>query len=375
MAKKKAEDPVILGLAEQMPGILESLKGQGDGAYPPTLRHLAGLCDPTASDEQISKAAGKPDFKAKASAKLANRKPDLDAPVHLKGDEPKKTPPPKKSAPRKPKVDGTAELAGRMLVVLESQRSLGHESYPPTLRRLAALCEVKISEAPKVAGHEAMAGRTVAAKMNRGKPDLDAPILLKEDAEGPASDLLPALLHYALKPTPPKGKAKESHAFDPVELEKRLIEPLQKPFALALATGIERRDLPPDVAWVVIKGKPLLFLVENLRPGPPKARVEAEAEVRPPAEAPSRDFADVFRAAFDRLDRRNGSTNFVKLSDLRRELADFDRDAFDAGLDRLRVDWQFSLNSHEGLLVTLTPEEREAGIREAGSLLVYASRR
>jgi hypothetical protein len=36
---------------------------------------------------------------------------------------------------------------------------------------------------------------------------------------------------------------------------------------------------------------------------------------------------------------------------------------------------EFGLDSHEGLHGTLTPEEREAGMREAGSLLVYVSRR
>ena len=371
MAKKKAEDPIIVALADGMPAHLESLKRLGDGSYPPALRRLAELCEVSASDDQIRKAAGKKEFKEKASVKLANRKPGLDAPVHLKGDEPKKAPSPKRApAIRAKKPDGTAELAARMLAVLESQRRLGDGSYPPTLRHLAGLSELKISEAPKVAAHGTVAGRTVAAKLIRGKPELDAPILLKEDAEGPIAPFLPAILRYALTPIPARGRTKESHAFPLEEVEKRVVEILQKPFGDALRSGIDHRDLPPGVAWVVIKGKPHLFLVEHLRPGPP-----AGAEPRRRVEAPSRDFAAAFRVAFDRLDRRNGATNFVKLSDLRRELAEFDRDAFDAGLDRLRVDWEYSLNSHEGLLVTLTPEERDAGLREAGSLLAYASRR
>jgi hypothetical protein len=96
--------------------------------------------------------------------------------------------------------------------------------------------------------------------------------------------------------------------------------------------------------------------------------------VEPPVAA-VRDFTEAFREAFDRLDRHNGSTNFVKLSDLRRALPEFGREAFDAGLDALRRDWQFSLNTHEGLYGSLTPEDREAGVREAGSLMIYASRR
>jgi hypothetical protein len=39
------------------------------------------------------------------------------------------------------------------------------------------------------------------------------------------------------------------------------------------------------------------------------------------------------------------------------------------------MDGVFSLDSHEGLHGSLSHEEREAGVREAGSLLVYASRR
>ena len=65
----------------------------------------------------------------------------------------------------------------------------------------------------------------------------------------------------------------------------------------------------------------------------------------------------------------------MKLVDLRRELANFVRERFDAGLRQLRIDREFSLDSHEGLLKPLTPEERAAGISEAGSLLVYVSRR
>ncbi len=69
------------------------------------------------------------------------------------------------------------------------------------------------------------------------------------------------------------------------------------------------------------------------------------------------------------------ATNFVTLADLRRTLAGFGRDEFDAGLRRLRLDGSYSLDSHEGLHGSLTPEEREAGVREAGSMLIYVSRR
>ncbi|MEJ7637038.1 MAG: hypothetical protein WKF75_03360 [Singulisphaera sp.] len=143
--------------------------------------------------------------------------------------------------------------------------------------------------------------------------------------------------------------------------------------------------MPSEFAWVVIKGNPHLFTIDKLRPA---SRRQAPA-VRPTAGTPVgedgpatisltselRDFGTAFREAFEALDRRNGKTNFVKLADLRRVLSDFDRHMFDAGLRRLREADEFGLDSHEGLHGTLTPEEREAGVREAGSLLIYASRR
>jgi hypothetical protein len=94
-----------------------------------------------------------------------------------------------------------------------------------------------------------------------------------------------------------------------------------------------------------------------------------------PAVTRTQDFATAFRAAFGRLDRENHSINFVRLLDLRRALPQFDREQFDSGLRQLRLDEEFTLDSHEGRHGPLTDDEREAGVREVGSLLVYASRR
>ena len=65
----------------------------------------------------------------------------------------------------------------------------------------------------------------------------------------------------------------------------------------------------------------------------------------------------------------------MKLANLRSELSDFSREEFDAGLRRLRIDGLFTLDSQEGLHGSLEQDEREASVREAGSLLVSASRR
>ena len=88
MAKKsQAKDAA---LAETMLRDLESLKQEGSGAYPPKLAELARLSGQSPSDEQVQKAANKKTFTAKAVViEKVNKKPSLDSPVYIKGDEPK----------------------------------------------------------------------------------------------------------------------------------------------------------------------------------------------------------------------------------------------------------------------------------------------
>jgi hypothetical protein len=373
----KAPDKVA-ALSEEMLDLLDSQRKLGSPAYPTTLRRLGELCGGSPSEQEIRKAATKQVFTKRAVVtEKVDKKPSLDAPVYFKEDAP----------PKKPK-DPIPELAERIFVVLESQQRLGAEAYPPTLRRLAELCDLNASDTrvTKAAGHKAFTDRAVVAAKDKGKPHRDAPVILRSDMEGDLTMTLPALLRFALTTvsTKVKGKPTETTAFTPSEAKMRLVPELRERLVTALEREIERQSLPEGVAWVVTKGKPYLFLVENLRPGGTQlthAAVSAptpthRTDVVPVSPAHSaRDFAGAFRAAFEQLDRRNGTTNFVKLLDLRRTLAEFSRDEFDTGLRKLRVDGEFSLDSHEGLYGSLTPEEREAGIREAGSLLIYVSRR
>ena len=395
---KSPEGPVIADLTGRMLDALEARRARGEGAYPPTLRDLSRECgDP--SDDRLLKAAATKAFTARASApvKLA-RKPSPDSPVYFKEDVPPKTKPERKSKPKGETAAErdrrqAAELAGRMISVLDSQRRLGGAAYPPTLRRLAELCEVSNGSDPRIrkaVDHEMMAGAVVVARAGKSAI-VDAPILFRDDVEGRAGSHLPALLGFALTPPPPTGKGKPkdpTHAFTADELAKRFIPEIQVPFRAALARGINQQSLPPEVAWVTIKGKPHLFLLANLRPDPSRRPVAPAPEpvlapsrppspdgVPAPAARPACEFAAAFRAAFTELDRRHGPRNFVKLSDLRRALAGFSREEFDAGLRQLRLDDQFSLNSHEGSHDTLSGEDRDAGIREAGSLLIYVTRR
>ncbi|MGA7496870.1 MAG: hypothetical protein WBX00_09090 [Isosphaeraceae bacterium] len=385
---KKTQDAEIAALAEAMLSDLECLHQQGGDIYPPKLRLLARSSGRSPTDDQILSAAGKKTFTLKAVVpEKVGRKPSLDSFVYLKGDEPpKKRPSRPTSAAAKPKPrHDDSELARRLLLVLESQRRLGAEAYPPLLRRIAELCELNASEPQviKAASHKAFTeAAIVAARKGRG-PSLDAPVILREDVDRGVQWILIALLRFALAPVSKQtnGKTSETTAFTADESMKRLVPELQKAVAGALDAGSKQHILPGDVGWVVVKGKPLFFLVENLQTGfehrgkAADGHVPALSNVAESPLAPPRDFTQAFREAFEQLNRHNGWTNLVKLVELRQALTSFGRSEFDAGLRGLRVAGEFSLESHEGRHESLTLDERDAGIREAGSLLVYASRR
>jgi hypothetical protein len=373
MSSKKPDKAVEL--AGRMLQVLESQRSFGGDAYPPTLQHLGELCDDAPSQDLIVKAATKKAFTDRAVVDKVDKKPSLNSPVYFKEDSPKPE----------------ERLARRMAMVLESQRRLGGDAYPPTLRRLAELCEVKGAEnaVRKAAAFGPVGEKTVVAAKSGKTFILDAPIFFGEDIEGAFAKVLPGLLRFALSPVISRTKkgTNETTAFTPAEMVKRLIPDLRQRVERAVAEGIEREQLPAEIGWVTVKGRPLLFLAELVRNAVLRPAAQADGQAQRPHRQPAsdsssshrsfapHDFVQAFRAAFDILDRRNGSTNFVKLADLRDALSEFSREDFDAGLRNLRMEGVFSLDSHEGLHGSLSHDEREAGVREAGSLLVYASRR
>ncbi len=363
MSKKKT-DPAI-ELAGEMIRVLESRR-TFDGH--PTLQELGEMCDGAASPELIVKAATRKPFTERAVVvRKSGGKPALDGRVYFRGEEPRPE----------------EELSQHMLAVLQQQARLGASSYPPSLRQLAGLCHEKGSEKllRKAASVSPMADRAIVAT----KKGLDALVVLREDVEEKA---ISALLRFALSPmkSTVKKKQVETMAFAPKELSRRLVPELKPQLEQAARSIAEKEKGPAGISWVIVKGEPLLFLSEHLRPthASPSNLDETETSMlfldEPTTTADGQtfapgDFVGAFREAFDILDRRNGLTNFVKLADLRQLLSEFRRDEFDAGLRELRMTGDFSLDSHEGLHGTLSEKEREAGVREAGSLLVYASRR
>ena len=152
-----------------------------------------------------------------------------------------------------------AELAEKLLAVLEAQRALGKEAYPLTLQRLAELADPLA--APEVID-KAVATKLfkdhaiVAQKKNRA-----APVALKDDGEQLAAS--PVLLEFALdqlcspaSPTCPLSK-----------LKSKVDTKLKKPLEEAAARQIREHTLPPAVGYRLEKNKPVLFL-HRIPPAP-----------------------------------------------------------------------------------------------------------
>src|SRR5437660_745471 len=110
-----------------------------------------------------------------------------------------------------PRRDAAADLAEKMLRVLEARRALGGAAYPLTLGQLAELTEPQAAEAliHKATGKSPLKERALVAQ----KKDLAAPVALAEDLQPFANG--PMLLEFALEsvctpanPTCPPGKLK-----------------------------------------------------------------------------------------------------------------------------------------------------------------------
>lgn len=98
--------------------------------------------------------------------------------------------------------------------------------------------------------------------------------------------------------------------------------------------------------------KPKLVDISNLEGPALIAQAEADLET-----------------AWERINTKNNYNNFVALYDLRAEpeFTRYPREIQDAAINKVRNDWKFSLDNHEGLHVKLTKEQYEAGIPEAGT--------
>ncbi|WP_437733304.1 hypothetical protein [Sorangium sp. So ce1335] len=317
----------------------------------------------------------------------------------------------------------------RLLGVLESQKQLGGASYPPTLERLAELTGETLAVTSKALNLKEAKACVLLSRAAGGKKK-PAPgtvlVLLKDDLEAVAQSdrLLEVQLQSARKPDAP--------AVDLAQLPRALVPALGRVFKAALEQRIAERRLPRTIG-VVSGKKPLFFFLADavlpaaLTPALPAATATApttdaaprptapngarpaalDAPAAPAPAAPSNGapvasapaaagastpaavstpaapaaasapapFAARFDAAFSALDRASGGLNYVTLRDLRAALPDVPRAVFDAELAALRRQRRYSLDPSDGRHHQMADAEREAGILEAGNLLVYVARR
>jgi hypothetical protein len=222
---------------------------------------------------------------------------------------------------------------------------------------------------------------------------LDSFVCLKEDIPRlVASDVL---LQFVLD----HACSGNQRLFTSGQLQEHLTSTadLKKTFKQTLDARLKDDSLPEGVGYLPKDARTnYLFRLADIRPALPGNIAAASAatgstsapdstleSAAPASDAPTEvspppglenDFATRFESAFAQLDREGGTHNFVKLSDLRRVLSEYDRSTFDRGLWLLRKARKFTANSSDGNYEHLSTEDRSAGIREGDSLLIYISR-
>ena len=178
---------------------------------------------------------------------------------------------------------------------------------------------------------------------------------------------------HRIPPATPRGGVR--YSFRPADPKEFLVAPvrgwkktLEKIASNLAPYGIDRERVVA-AAVALLGGQ----AVPTAAPSPPRA-IAPQAPVVPAASIAPVDFASRFERAFQEIDRRKGSHNFVSLVDLRPALADVAREAFDRGLRELRLSGRYELIGAEGA-GGLGDAQRGAGIEEAGMLLLYVARK
>jgi len=265
---------------------------------------------------------------------------------------------------------------------------LGRGSYPLSLLRLGELSgEEGRGSLIRAARTQAFRDRALIARSG----DVRAPVVFWEDFDLLASD--PELLRYALRRA--SGPSNQAHTI--ADLAGHLTSSrdgvLQNAFRESVTERLEANDLPGGVGSLTVLNKTRLFLLDDVGAAPHVTWTEKSAAAAPAGVngrgAPAKpeassggeepqprkaDFEDEFWRTFHRLDVEGGRRNFVSLLAMRNEMDGYDRKTFDAWIREMRNHTQISLAATHGGR-RLSPEEREAGIREAGRLLVYVSKR
>src|SRR5262245_2956890 len=143
------------------------------------------------------------------------------------------------------KQDAAAQLAERLVQVLDAQRRLGPDSYPLTLRRLAELTDpaAPADQVVKALKKKPFADRAIAAHAK----NLDAPVALAEDADRLAASplLLEFVLDSACTPARPTCELAKLKTKVPIKLRPS--------FEAALQRHIAENTLPPTAAVLTLQ--------------------------------------------------------------------------------------------------------------------------
>lgn len=155
-----------------------------------------------------------------------------------------------------PRSDPAAELAARMIEVLQRRSRSGEPFAPLTLRQLAEQADAQaVDLAAKAGATAAFARRAVVTQ----KKNPNAPVALLEDAERLASS--PALLEFVLGAVATPQKP----AWPLTQLRSKVPAALKKPFGEALARHVRARTLPDSVG-AVQAGKTFRLYLKRLPP-------------------------------------------------------------------------------------------------------------
>jgi hypothetical protein len=262
------------------------------------------------------------------------------------------------------------------------RRLRGTPAYPPTAKALFAEAKVSVDPRKLASSRKAAEHMRILAKQRQEDSGYyaDAPVFLVEDTD----DVLgrdAVLLHIVRS-----ARSDTTQACDLAALKLALPAALKASFDAAFERRTKERasSLPRGLGRLTRNGAALLFLLEDVQEmaAPASVAMTPAAAVTPPVTVtppPAVDlqgpFPEVFGRAFDELNQQAGRRNYVLLHDLRKRLATIPRPDFDQGLNELRRSKKYSLDSADGRHGRLTPEQIDAGIREAGSVLVYVARR
>lgn len=265
-------------------------------------------------------------------------------------------------------------LSNCLLSSLRTLRERDPDHYPATIN------EILSDEHPFTGFHEdavnvePFASRVICL-FKPGKKGLEQLYGLLEDQEmlSGSPRILTTLWKKSQKASDDGVSLKELVKQVKALVDLRIAETFQQ----QIEEAVQHRRLPNGIASLKMGKDVILFETRNVVRTSTATVTNPANQIVPPSstQESSNHFADEFEQAFDRLFKQAGSLRSVKLSDLRLQLTKYSREAFDRGLNDLRRQQKFTLESNEGQRTHLTSDEQEAGIVEGGQSLYFCRRK